>query len=248
MWIPDLPGTGDSAEPIPANDIVAAAAAVLRGLDIVVPRETFCIVAFSAGLLLGAEIAARLTGRVGLIVAASPGAVGPFAPLALRSLRGISDPAGIDAVNRHNLLTLMLADPRNADELALFIQRENARRARFRVHYIDGAAPALDRLKTAQTPVAVIWGGSDASRPNIDYYRQLFNELQPGLPFHVIGGAGHWLMYEAPARCNEAIRTLLAGVSHAPADPAGPSRSSAYASPEKPRGPREGPLKEAPGE
>jgi pimeloyl-ACP methyl ester carboxylesterase len=149
-------------------------------------------------------------------------------------LRGISDPVEIDAVNRHNLLTLMLADPRNADELALFIQRENARRARFRVQYIDGAAPAVDRLKTAQTPVAVIWGGSDASRPNIDYYWQLFNELQPGLPFHVIEGAGHWLMYEAPALCNETIRTLLTCVSHAPADPASPSRSSEHAFPEKP--------------
>jgi 2-hydroxy-6-oxonona-2,4-dienedioate hydrolase len=210
LWIPDLPGNGDSAQPIPHNDIDAAAAAVLQGLDIVLPRETFCTVAFSAGLVLCAEVAGRRAGRVGLIVGASPGAVGPVAPLSLRSLRGSTDPDEIDAVNRHNLATLMLADPRNVDGVAVFIQKENTRRARFLLRYIDQGAPALDRLKTARTPVAVIWGGLDAARPNIDHYRELFNELQPGLPFHVIEGAGHWLMYDAPASCNATIRTLLA--------------------------------------
>jgi pimeloyl-ACP methyl ester carboxylesterase len=212
VWIPDLPGNGDSAQPIPPNDIDAAAAAVLQGLDIVLPRQAFCTVAFSAGLVLCAEMAARLAGRVNLIVGASPGAVGPVAPIPLRSLRGISDPDEIDAVHRHNLATLMLADTRNVDELALFIHKDNTRRARFAVRYVDQGAPALDRLKIARTPVAVIWGALDAARPNIDHYRQLFNELQPGLPFHVIEGAGHWLMYDAPARCNALIRTLLAPV------------------------------------
>jgi pimeloyl-ACP methyl ester carboxylesterase len=212
LWIPDLPGQGDSAQPIPPNDIDAATAAVLQGLDIVLPRGLFRTLAFSAGLVLCAEIAGRLAGRVGLIVAASPGAVGPVAPLSLRSLRGITDPGEIDAVNRHNLATLMLADPRNVDELALYIHKENMRQSRFLFRYIDQGAPALDRLKTAHTPIAVIWGGLDAARPNIDHYRQLFNELQRGLPFHVIEEAGHWLMYDAPARCNATVRSLLAQV------------------------------------
>jgi 2-hydroxy-6-oxonona-2,4-dienedioate hydrolase len=210
LWIPDLPGQGDSVQPIPPNDMDAATAAVLQGLDLVLPQEPFCAVSFSAGMVICAEIAGRLSGRVGLIVGASPGAVGPVAPLSLRSLRGITDPGEVDAVIRHNLATLMLADPRNVDELALFIHKENTRRSRFVMRYIDQGAPALDRLKTARTPVAVIWGRLDAARPNIDHYRQLFNELQPGLPFHVIEGAGHWLMYDSPAPCNATIRALLA--------------------------------------
>jgi pimeloyl-ACP methyl ester carboxylesterase len=210
LWIPDLPGQGDSAQPIPPNDLDAATTALLQGLDIVLPRGPFRTLAFSAGLVPCAEIAGRLAGRVGLIVAASPGAVGPVAPLALRSLRGITDPGEIDAVNRHNLATLMLANPRNVDELALYIHKENMRRSRFLFRYVDQGAPALDRLKTAHTPIAVIWGGLDAARPNIDHYRQLFNELQHDLPFRVIEGAGHWLMYDAPAPCNAAIRSILA--------------------------------------
>jgi 2-hydroxy-6-oxonona-2,4-dienedioate hydrolase len=221
LWIPDLPGQGDSGQPIPPNDIDAATAAVLQGLDIVLPRGVFRTLAFSAGLVLCAEIAGRLAGRVGLIVAASPGAVGPVAPLALRSLRGITDPGEIDAVNRHNLATLMLADPRNVDDLAVYIHKENTRRSRFLLRYIDQGAPALDRLKTANTPVAVIWGGLDAARPNIAHYRQLFNELQRDLPFRVIEEAGHWLMYDAPSACNATIRSLLVSpCHHAPADPA----------------------------
>ena len=209
VWIPDLPGQGDSAPPIPPNDIGAATAAVLRGLDIVLPHEHFRAVAFSAGLVPCAEIAGRLAGRVDLIVAASPGAVGPVAPLSLRSLRGITDPGEIDAVNRHNLATLMLANPRNIDELALYIHKENMRRSRFLVRYLDEGAPAIDRLRTAHTPIAVIWAGLDAARPNAEDYRRLFNDLQPGAPFRVIEEAGHWLMYDAPARCNATIRDLL---------------------------------------
>jgi 2-hydroxy-6-oxonona-2,4-dienedioate hydrolase len=210
LWIPDLPGQGDSAQPNPPNDFDAASSAMLQGLGVVLPEGRFAAVAFSAGLVLCAEIAGRLAGRVSLIVAASPGAVGPTAPLALRSLRGVTDPGEIDAVTRHNLATLMLAAPGSIDELAVLIHKENTHRARFVLRYIDQGAPALDRLKTAHTPVAVIWGGLDAARPNVDHYRQLFNELQPGLPFHVIEGAGHWLMYDVPARCNATIRNLLA--------------------------------------
>jgi len=210
VWIPDLPGNGDSAQPIPPNDIDAAAAAVLQGLEIVLPRASFRAVAFSAGFVLCAEVARRLGERVALIVGASPGAVGPIVRLSLRSLRGITDPDEIDAVHRHNLATLMLADPRKVDELALYVQNENSRRARFKLRYVDQGAPALDRLRGARTRVAVIWGALDAARPDIEHYRQVFNELQPGLPFHVIEAAGHWLMYEAPARFNAIIRCLLA--------------------------------------
>jgi 2-hydroxy-6-oxonona-2,4-dienedioate hydrolase len=210
LWIPDLPGQGDSAQPNPPNDLEAAANAMLQGLDVILPTGRFGALAFSAGLVLCAEIAGRLAGRVSLIVGVSPGAVGPTAPLALRSLRGITDPIEIDAVIRHNLATLMLAGPASIDEVALFIHKENTRRARFFLRYMDQGAPALDRLRTARTPAAVIWGGLDAARPNIDHYRQLFNELQPGLPFHVIEGAGHWLMYDASVRCNATIRSLLA--------------------------------------
>ncbi|TAK99492.1 MAG: alpha/beta fold hydrolase [Rhodospirillaceae bacterium] len=211
LWIPDLPGNGESVQPMPHNDIDAAAAAVLQGLDIILPRETFRVVAFSAGLVLGAEAASRRAGRVDQLVVASAGAVGPIVPLPMRSLRGITDPDEIDAVNRHNLATLMLADPHNVDDLALFIHRENSRRGRFHLRYIEEGAPALDRLKTVRAPVAVIWGGLDAARPDVTHYRQLFDELRPGLPFHVIDGAGHWVMYDAPARFNATLRTLLAG-------------------------------------
>jgi 2-hydroxy-6-oxonona-2,4-dienedioate hydrolase len=210
LWIPDLPGQGDSAQPIPPNDIDAATAALLQGLDIVLPHGPFRAVAFSAGLVPCADIASRLPGRVGLIVAAGPGAVGPVASLSLRSMRGITDPDEIDAVNRHNLAALMLANPRNIDELALYIHKENTRRSRFLFRYVDQGAPALDRLRTAHTPTAVIWGGKDAARPNVDHYRQLFQEIQPDLPFHIIAESGHWLMYDAPARCNATIRSLLA--------------------------------------
>jgi pimeloyl-ACP methyl ester carboxylesterase len=215
VWIPDLPGDGDSAQPVPHNDIDAAIAALLHGLDVILPQESLTIVTFSAGLVHGAGVAAQLAGRVHQLVAVSPGAVGPVDRLPMRSLRGVSDPGEIDAVNRHNLATLMLADHSNVDDLALYIHTANSRRSRFRLQYVveGSGAPALDRLKAVRAPLAVIWAGFDAARPNVDHYRQLFEALRPGLPFHVLDDAGHWVMYETPVAFTAMLRTLLDRVS-----------------------------------
>lgn len=210
LWVPDLPGDGDSAQPDQPGDIGAAADAIVAGLAEVLPSESFRIVSFSAGLVAAAGVAGRLPGRVRQIVVASAGAVGPIAPLSLRSMRGITDPGEIDAVNRHNLNALMLADPRNIDDLAVYVHRENLRRSRFSLRYMELGAPGIDLLRQVRAPLAVIWGGRDAARPDVAHHRKLFEDLQPGLPFHVIEESGHWVMYDAPVRFNALLRTLLA--------------------------------------
>jgi pimeloyl-ACP methyl ester carboxylesterase len=40
----------------------------------------------------------------------------------------------------------------------------------------------------------------------------LFESIQPGCPFVVIPGAGHWVMYEAAAAFNAALIRMLAVV------------------------------------
>jgi pimeloyl-ACP methyl ester carboxylesterase len=54
-------------------------------------------------------------------------------------------PADIERVHRANLQTLMIAEPRNADDLAVFVQMENVRRARFK----SGTIPTSDILLKA---------------------------------------------------------------------------------------------------
>jgi pimeloyl-ACP methyl ester carboxylesterase len=76
---------------------------------------------------------------------------------------------------------------------------------------MDEGAPALVRLRSVKSPIAVIWAGKDAARPDAEHYRNMFNTLQPGLPFHVVAGAGHWVMYEAAAEFNATLRKFLAG-------------------------------------
>jgi pimeloyl-ACP methyl ester carboxylesterase len=186
-------------------------AAVLQGLDIVLPGQSFRVVSFSAGLMFAADVAARLGGRVTQLVAGGAGAVGPITPLPMRSLRGITDPDEIAATHRYNLGVLMIADPDKVDDLALFIHQENVGRLRFVFQRMDEGAPALVRLRSVQSPIAVIWAGKDAARPDAEHYRKMFNTLQPGLPFHVVDGAGHWVMYEASAEFNATLRRFLAG-------------------------------------
>jgi pimeloyl-ACP methyl ester carboxylesterase len=38
----------------------------------------------------------------------------------------------------------------------------------------------------------------------------LFQRLQPGCPFEIIEGAGHWVMYERPDRFNPLLLDILA--------------------------------------
>jgi pimeloyl-ACP methyl ester carboxylesterase len=43
----------------------------------------------------------------------------------------------------------------------------------------------------------------------MDTRRDLFQKIQPGCPFHVIAGAGHWVLYEAPDRFNATLLDVL---------------------------------------
>lgn len=213
LWIADLPGWGDSAEPMPPDDLDASASAIIAGLDIILPHGPFRTVAFSAGTIFGTDVALRMGARVRQHIVIDAGALGiPLGDFTLRSLKGITDAAGIADVHRFNLANMMFADPARIDDIALYLQNENTRRARFNVGFMMNGTPALDRLQRLRVPLGVIWGGLDKPHPQIEAHRALFKALQPDAPFHVIEGAGHWVMYEAPERFNAALRAALAQV------------------------------------
>ena len=57
--------------------------------------------------------------------------------------------------------------------------------------------------------MAGIWGEHDVTvmgREGLEQRRDIIREFQPDAPFHIIEGAGHWVMYEAP---DEFAKTLI---------------------------------------
>lgn len=143
--VPDMPGFGDSDAPPEPHTADLLADLVASGLDVIVPPSAERDMAgFSLGGIIGGLVAARLGRRIGTLVLLGPGGLRPApAPRRpLRSLRSDMAPEEIVGAHRENLRILMIANPERVDDLAVLVQMENVRRARFK----SGTIPTSDAL------------------------------------------------------------------------------------------------------
>jgi 2-hydroxy-6-oxonona-2,4-dienedioate hydrolase len=209
----DLPGTGDSAEapaPYSAESIAAIVADGLRQL--LEPGERFALAGFSFGGLIGGHVAAGFGEACRNLVLVGAGGLGlPRGPRPeLRSWRHLSDPAERLAAHRDNLALLMLADAGKIDTLAIHLQAENAARGRTRsppIARTDTLARVLPRVAAR---IAGIWGERDVTAMHdLPARARLLRSIQPGAPFLVIAGAGHWVQYEAAEAFDAALLSVL---------------------------------------
>jgi pimeloyl-ACP methyl ester carboxylesterase len=210
---PDMPGFGDSdaaPEPQTADDLADRVAA---GLDVMLPRPAeLDLAGFSFGGIIGGLVAARLGPRIRTLVLLGAGGLGLGAPPPRPLLRTEStmSPEEIRHVHRENLRSLMLGSPESADDLAVALQMENLRRARFK----SGTLPQSDVLRRAlpaiRARIAGIWGERDAfTGARLEECRRVLASVQGDLDLRVIEGAGHWVTYEAADRVNAALLELL---------------------------------------
>ena len=209
LWIPDLPGYGDSAM-APSQDHAAIASVLASGLRRLTPSELpLDLIGFSFGGVVGAYFAAfypELVRR--LILVGTGGLDTPMGQVELRRLRGLEG-SERRAGHRANLLALMLHDPASVDDLALHIHETNGARARLDPKALvlpDKLLGALPRL-TAQ--IDAIWGELDCPHPNPAAQEAVLRRFQPQLDFRVIRSAGHWAMYERPEEFNRTVIELL---------------------------------------
>ncbi len=210
---PDLPGFGDSDAPPEPHTVEVLADAVLAGLAALLPAPAPLRVAgFSFGGIVSGVVAARLGERVRTLLLSSAGGLAlnlPPPPPLLRMEPGLS-PAAVREVHRANLRLLMIGDPARADDLAVDLQMENLRRARFKSGTIPRSDVLLRALPAIRARLAGLWGGRDAfigSDPA--HPRRVLAAAQPGLDFRVIPEAGHWAIYEAAEAANAALIELL---------------------------------------
>lgn len=210
LWVPDMPGYGDSAMPDGTADPAGIAAPLADGLDALLGSACCDLVGFSFGGVVAGFVRARAE-QVRTLVLVGAGGLGiRFEPVSLRAWRSIDDPSERDAAHRHNLRALMLADPARVDELALRVQRDNTARARIesrRVSRTDALARILAETRPA---LAGIWGAHDALvRDKLDEVQASLRAVHPDAPMHRIARAGHWVQYEQPQAFEQALlRTL----------------------------------------
>ena len=207
---PDMPGFGMSELVPEAHTAEALAELVAEGIEEVVPAEApFDLAGFSFGGIIGTHVAARFGARVRNLVLLGPGGLGlPPSPMpVLSSVQPGMSAEEERAVHRDNLRVLMIADPDKADDLAVTLQMENLRHARFRSGRIPASDALVRMLPAVRARIVTIWGERDAFiAGHFEARRRVFAPFQSAADFHVIAGAGHWLPYEAPDEVNAILR------------------------------------------
>jgi 2-hydroxy-6-oxonona-2,4-dienedioate hydrolase len=210
---PDLPGLGESATPPEPHTAEGLAAILVEGLDIVLPKDVAPHIAgFSFGGVLGGHVAAQLGDRLrALTIVGSNGLGLVRQPTTLERVPAGAPVAEALAIHRHNLGVLMIADPSKIDELAVYIQSQNAPRGRVRSRRFSRTDTLARALPLVKARLDGIWGERDATaRSHLEERARVVRSFQPGARFEVIAGAGHWAQYEAADRFNQVLAEIAA--------------------------------------
>jgi pimeloyl-ACP methyl ester carboxylesterase len=215
LWVPDLPGLGDSAMPPEPQTPASSAAAVAAGIgEIFSAGVEVRLAGFSFGGHVATLAAALLGGQVRDLLLIGVAALGlkpePRAPFA-KERSGMSEAERAE-VHRRNLEILMFADPARIDALAVHLQVENVRRARFQSRPFAATDEIARTLPAVTAPLKTVWGSRDVlARPSLDERLAILRRHHPELQVRIVEGAGHWVMYEAPEAFCAALIELLGG-------------------------------------
>lgn len=212
VFVPDLPGMGDSARPPGGHDADAVVDPLAAGLRQLLGEGPHDLTGFSFGGLTAGLLAARHPGLVRrLVLVGAPGLGLRDQRLVLRSWREQADDAGRLEAHRSNLQTLMVWRPEAADALAVALQAANVPRDRMRGRNLAMTDILARTLPTLRCRVDAIYGERDALYS--DCMPQLVAVLR-GMPCMrevvVVPDAGHWVQYEAAEGFNGELVRLLA--------------------------------------
>lgn len=215
VWIPDLPGFGDSASPAVGGDADALAQPLADGMRMLFGTRPCDLVGFSfggltAGLLLAAH--PKLARQLVLVGAPAMGVV-PQRQFELKAWRHLPEDAQM-AAHRYNLAALMLKDAALIDDLgglALGTHVANVVRDRMprrRLAHTDALARALPQV---HCPVHAIYGRADA------LYKEWIGALEGAYAgaapdfrgMELIEDAGHWVQFERPQAFMQALQAAL---------------------------------------
>lgn len=212
VWVPDLPGFGESAVPPEGGDADTLPGYVESGARAAFGDAPCDLVGFSFGGMVAGFLAARMPQRVRrLVLVGTPGmGLSSKVVVDLRSWRRLADPAEREAAHRHNLLQLMLHDAASLDALALALQAENTARDRLKDRKVAFSNALAREMPQIRCPLHGIWGEQDA------LYTSRHEELRavlatvPGFRELVfVAGGGHWVQYERAAQFNRTLLRML---------------------------------------
>ncbi|MBS0338927.1 MAG: alpha/beta fold hydrolase [Proteobacteria bacterium] len=210
VWVPDLPGYGESDDP-PVASMEGLLDATLRALDLLIPRaRQLRLVGFSFGALVAAHVAARrgAVSHLGLLGPAGHG--GPLRPrgslVAWRALAPGSDEW--KEAMRHNLLMHMLHQPEQVDEVALHIHGQACLGTRFHSKTISRTGALHGPLDQHRGELLMAWGAHDVTL-DPGFVASSASGLPSRCRMQEVAGAGHWVQFEAAKTVNDLLFNWL---------------------------------------
>lgn len=213
IWIPDLPGFGDSGTPPEGGDADALVEPMADGLRALFGPRSVDLVGFSfGGLTAGLTLAAHPELACQLVVVGAP-AMGVVAerPVRLKGWRHLPPAEQLD-MHRYNLAVLMLRDAALVEGLALEVHVGNVVRDRMTRRRLARTDILARSLPQVTCPVHVIYGEADA------LYQGFMAELEAAYAAAVpdfrgmalVADAGHWVQFERPEAFLQALLAALA--------------------------------------
>lgn len=210
VWVPDLPGFGDSDAP--GEGVAALLAPTLSTLDALVGPDTpIDLVGFSFGGLVAAHMAARRPHVRRLALLGTGGHQGARRPkgelVNWKQAWHARDAVAVEQAMRHNLAMHMLSGAAaDLDALAVRVHTDACVRTRFRSKDISRSGALVDVLAPYGGPTLLVWGEHDVTADPVVIAPALASAL-PGARTALVAGAGHWVQYE---RADE-VNALLLG-------------------------------------
>lgn len=212
VYVPDLPGFGESASPPVGGDADAEPQPLEDGLQLLLGAQACDLVGFSFGGMVAGFLAERFPARAHRVVLAGAPALGilPDTPVPLRAWRHIEGEALREPIHRHNLSALMLYRPEAITDLAMYIHVSNVLRDRMQSRRLSRTDALARALMLVQCPVHAIYGSEDV------LYRGRHNQLNAALEalpkfrgLRWIEDAGHWVQFERAEAFDAALLAVL---------------------------------------
>jgi len=202
LWLPDLPGLGESDE-VPEPITMQGLAAPLRhGLDTLLgPATEVSIAAFSFGAVPAVGLIAERGHVKRFAMIGGTGHGLPRRTADLRKWKDLPEGAQQDEAHRYNLSQQMLHDSAAIDDVAVLVHREAMQRTRLRTRPLSRSTVMREPLEAVAIPILMVWGDRDVTAMGEATARQMAQGY-PNRRWLVIPDASHWLQYERPELVN----------------------------------------------
>jgi 2-hydroxy-6-oxonona-2,4-dienedioate hydrolase len=210
VWVPDLPGYGDSDALPPGADFEAFLAATLESLDGLVGASTeIDLAGFSFGGVVASTLAGRRpVGKLALVGSAGHGGK-------RRQQRELLNWKKVEAEDERralfdaNLKSFMLHDPDHADSLALTVYEDACLRTRFRSKDVSLANTLAPLLEAADIDPLLLWGTHDVTAADPQAFSDQLRAQGLRHRFALVPDAGHWAQFEAADEVNRRVLDYL---------------------------------------